>query len=155
MRESPALEQAYRRFKAQGLAVVGIFVQDTEANAKRFVKEFGLTFPVGFDPDLGIANLFRFVGMPLTVFVTKDGTIAKRVVGPLAEAILLKEIQKLLAQGSSGEGGDPMELSMPAQLLGEHPGGRSPLAPYGVLLRLTGARADPEGREVRSHGPSR
>lgn len=92
------MEQAYRRFKAQGLAVVGIFVQDTEANAKRFIKEFGLTFPFGFDPDLRIANAFRFVGMPLTVFLTKDGTIAKRVVGPLSEAALLKEIQKLLAQ---------------------------------------------------------
>lgn len=93
------MEEAYRRFKDNGLAVVGIFVQDTEANAKRFIEEFGLTFPVGFDPDLRIANQFRFVGMPLTVFVAKDGTIAKRVAGPLSEQALIKEIQRLLTQG--------------------------------------------------------
>lgn len=93
------MEEAYRRFKDNGLAVVGIFVQDTEANAKRFIEEFGLTFPVGFDPDLRIANQFRFVGMPLTVFFAKDGTIAKRVAGPLSEQALIKEIQRLLTQG--------------------------------------------------------
>lgn len=90
------MEEAYRRFKERGLVVVGIFVQDTEANAKRFIEEFGLTFPVGFDPDLRIADQFRFVGMPLTVFVAKDGTIAKRVAGPLSAADLVKEIQRLL-----------------------------------------------------------
>ena len=93
------MEEAYRRFKEKGLAVVGVFVQDTEANARRFIEEFGLTFPVGVDSDLRIANEFRFVGMPLTVFVAKDGTITKRVAGPLPEADLAKEIQRLLAQG--------------------------------------------------------
>lgn len=92
------MEQAYRRFKDEGLAVVGIFVQDTEANAKRFIEQFGITFPAGFDPNLRIANAFRFVGMPLTIFVAKDGEIAKRVAGPLPEAALVREVRRLLEQ---------------------------------------------------------
>ncbi len=99
MRESPALEQAYQRFREKGLEVVGVFVQDTERNARTFSKGMGLSFPVGLDSDSQIAREFRFVGMPLTVFVAKDGTIAKRVAGPLSEEDLIKEIQQLLEQG--------------------------------------------------------
>jgi len=99
VRESPALEQAYQRFREKGVVVVGVFVQDTERNARSFSKGMGLTFPVGLDADSQIARGFRFIGMPLTIFVGKDGAIAKRVAGPLPEEDLIKEIQQLLEQG--------------------------------------------------------
>ncbi len=99
MRESPALEQAYQRFREKGVAIVGVFVQDTERNAMSFSTGMGLTFPVGLDADSQIAREFRFIGMPLTIFVAKDGTIVKRVAGPLPERELIEEIQQLLEQG--------------------------------------------------------
>ncbi len=93
------MDRAYERFGAKGLAIVGVFVQDTERNARSFSKGMGLNFPVGLDADSQIAREFRFIGMPLTVFVAKNGTIAKRVAGPLSEEDLIKEIQQLLEQG--------------------------------------------------------
>lgn len=77
-------------FSREGVAIVGVFVQDTQQNAMSFSKGMGLTFPVGFDADSQIAREFRFIGTPLmTIFVAKDGTIVKRVAGLLPKEIEL------------------------------------------------------------------
>lgn len=75
---------------------VGIVVQDTEADARRFLAETEMTFPTGLDTDLTIARSFRLTGMPLTVFLTRNGQIAERVTGPIAEEELVAKVQKLL-----------------------------------------------------------
>lgn len=75
---------------------VGVVVQDTEADARRFLAETGISFPTGLDADLKLARSFRLTGMPLTIFLTRDGRIAERVTGPLAEEELVAKIQRLL-----------------------------------------------------------
>lgn len=78
---------------------VGIVVQDTERNARAFVKEFNMSFPVGYDDGgLKIARSFGFVGMPLTIFVSKRGEIAERVHGPLPESDLVRTLDQLLKE---------------------------------------------------------
>lgn len=67
-------------------------------DAQKFVKKFGLTFPAGLDPDLKIARAYQFVGMPLTVFISKEVEIAERVTGPLDETGLKQRIQKLVQE---------------------------------------------------------
>ncbi len=74
---------------------VGVLVQDTEADARRFLAEAGITFPSGLDGDLKIARSFRLIGMPLTVFLTRDGRIADRVTGPLGEDDFVTKVRGL------------------------------------------------------------
>lgn len=73
-----------------------MIVQDTEADARRFLAEAGITFPAGFDTDLTIARSFRLIGMPLTVFLTRDGHVAERVMGPLGEEEFVAKVRSLL-----------------------------------------------------------
>jgi hypothetical protein len=49
----PAIEEVYRRYKDEGLIVVGLNLtsQDSDSAASEFVREFGLTFPIALDPD--------------------------------------------------------------------------------------------------------
>lgn len=75
---------------------MGVIVQDTEADARRFLAEGGITFPTGFDTDLKIAHSFRLIGMPLTVFLTRDGHVAERVMGPLGEDDFIAKVRSLL-----------------------------------------------------------
>lgn len=75
---------------------MGVIVQDTEADARRFLTEAGITFPTGFDTDLKIARSFRLMGMPLTVFLKRDGSIADRVMGPLGEDDFVSKVRGLL-----------------------------------------------------------
>lgn len=89
------MEKAYRHFKSAGVKFVGVIVQDTEADGRRFIREAGLSFPTGFDLDLKVARAFRLIGMPLTIIIAKDGRIAERITGPMTEEDLLAKIQGL------------------------------------------------------------
>ncbi len=75
---------------------VGVIVQDTEPDARRFLAEARITFPAGLDADLRIARSFRLVGMPLTVFLTRDGHIADHVTGPLSAEDFVAKVRGLL-----------------------------------------------------------
>jgi cytochrome c biogenesis protein CcmG, thiol:disulfide interchange protein DsbE len=84
--------------KSKGVRSVGIFVKDTEASAKQFVAQHGLTFPSGLDVDQKIARSYRVVGPPVKIFIGKDGRIAERVSGPLTEKELHRRIEALLTK---------------------------------------------------------
>lgn len=74
---------------------MGIFIKDTEANAKTFVAQHGITFPSGLDQNMKIAKSYKVVGPPLTIFIDKDGRIAERVGGPMKEKDFSRRIERL------------------------------------------------------------
>jgi thiol-disulfide isomerase/thioredoxin len=105
--ELPPLAAAVRHQQAAGGAlskfrVVGIDNEDTTANAKSFIASSGVTFPVGYDPDLSITEGdFFFRSDPEVVFVRADGTIADIVIGQvLSPADFTADEQVLIPSGS-------------------------------------------------------
>ena len=86
----------YQQYKARGVAVVGIFVQDTEARAREFIKTHGVSFPNGYDWQLTLARPLRFRAMPYTVVISPKGEVAKRFTGPVSRADLIATIEGLL-----------------------------------------------------------
>lgn len=77
------------------MAFVGIFVQDTEAEARAFRRTHPMSFPTGYDWRLALATPLGFRGMPYTVILSPDGDIARRFAGPVAEADLVAAIEAL------------------------------------------------------------
>lgn len=75
---------------------VGIFVQDTEHAARNFIREFGLVFPAGLDPNMKIANAYGLIGLPLAVFISPKGGIVERITRPMSEKEMIEKIEKLL-----------------------------------------------------------
>jgi len=74
---------------------LGVFVKDTEANARKFVSQYKFIFPAGLDPDMKIAKAYKFVGTPLSIFIGRDGRIVERVSGPMKEKDLVRRIERL------------------------------------------------------------
>ncbi len=95
MQESPAFEQAYRKYKQQGVQFLGVHVQDEEANVRRFLKAHGATYPVGLDPGLSVARRFGFTGTPLTIVIDREGVISARRVGPADGTWLAEHLDPL------------------------------------------------------------
>jgi hypothetical protein len=88
--------------KGKGVLFIGIFVKDTEANARGFVSQHGLTFPSGLDLDQKIARSYRVVGPPVKIFIGKDGRVAERVSGLLTENDLHRRIELLMPRHVHG-----------------------------------------------------
>lgn len=95
-RESAALGQLAERYRARGVEVIAIHVQDTAADVRRFVEMQRVTYPVAVDPRLIIGNRFGFRGTPDTVVIDRKGEIAARVTGESAVTRLPKILEPLL-----------------------------------------------------------
>lgn len=98
VREAPGLERTYRKYKSRGVEFVGIQVQDTTADARRFLKAHGATYPAGLDPSLKIANRFGLTRAPYTVVISQKGEMVARIHGSADETRLARAIDPLLAR---------------------------------------------------------
>jgi cytochrome c biogenesis protein CcmG/thiol:disulfide interchange protein DsbE len=96
--EAPILEQAWQRYRDQGVIFVGIAYLDTDTESLAFLEEFGISYPNG--PDIGttIADEYRIAGVPETFFIAKDGRVADLEIGPLTETRLETTIETLLQE---------------------------------------------------------
>ncbi len=76
---------------------MNIFVEDTEAKAREFLKTHPVSFPSGYDWQLALAKPLGFRGMPYVVVISPNGEVARRFIGPVTQSDLATEIEKLLA----------------------------------------------------------
>jgi cytochrome c biogenesis protein CcmG/thiol:disulfide interchange protein DsbE len=80
--EAPVLQQTYERYRDQGLVVLGIDVQDFKADARRFMKRFGLTYPVVYDGKGSTVGKWGVRAFPETFFVNRSGKlVGERISG--------------------------------------------------------------------------
>ncbi len=78
------------------LAMIGINYKDTKWGANRFLAEQGaFAYPSGIDQD-GLVGLdYGVYGLPETFFIDAGGTIVAKHVGPLTEAVVTRELDRL------------------------------------------------------------
>lgn len=97
--EAASLERAWRTYRAQGVTFIGLNLQDSEAAARSYLAEFGVTYPNGPDLSGTITVDYGVVGMPVTFFVNRDGVVERRWVGAIPEWRLVAWVDAL-ATGS-------------------------------------------------------
>jgi len=96
VQEAPAIERVWQKYRGAGVEVVGLQVEDTQADAHRFLR--GSTYPAGLDPQLLIANRFKAKGTPYTVVIDKRGEIVSRIAGPSGETRLGRVLDPLVKE---------------------------------------------------------
>jgi cytochrome c biogenesis protein CcmG/thiol:disulfide interchange protein DsbE len=95
--EAPVLERSWQSHKDLGVAFLGIDIQDTEEDARFFVRRFGATYPNGRDEDGKITIDYGVAGLPVTFFVGKDGIVQRRWVGAIKQSELTTRVEEILA----------------------------------------------------------
>ena len=98
--EAPQLEQVWMRYEGRGVRFIGVDHQDTRPGGLSFVREFGITYPIAFDPDGTEAARYGAVGVPTTFVIGPDGRIAYRFLGKTTATMLATTLDRLL--GRSG-----------------------------------------------------
>jgi cytochrome c biogenesis protein CcmG/thiol:disulfide interchange protein DsbE len=80
--EAPVLQTTYERYRDQGLVVLGIDVNDFHQDARRFMKRYGLTYPVVYDGKGSTVGKWGVRGFPETFFVDRAGKlVGERIEG--------------------------------------------------------------------------
>lgn len=93
--EAKLLEDTWRSYKDKGVVFIGVDIQDKEAEAKAFIKEFNITYPNGPDNGGKITIDYGVSGIPVTFFVNRDGMIIDRFVGAISERYLITRIEEM------------------------------------------------------------
>jgi thiol-disulfide isomerase/thioredoxin len=73
--EMPILDQLYRSYQAAGFTLIGVNVEPNATDAQKFLKDTPVSFPVLFDPNSTVSQLYQVSGMPSTVIVDREGKV--------------------------------------------------------------------------------
>jgi cytochrome c biogenesis protein CcmG/thiol:disulfide interchange protein DsbE len=99
--EMPALQEVYENNRERGLEILAVNTtyQDREAEARAFVNELGLSFPILLERTGKMAKGYQVRAMPSTFFIDREGVIRKIILGgPMSEATLQTAIEELLEE---------------------------------------------------------
>jgi len=96
--ESPLLQRWHRRIAPRGGTVLGVDTLDVTSDAERFIREYGLTYPMLRDRDGGTQPKFGVVGYPETIVLDRRGWIAALRRGPVDEGFLTRTVPPLLEE---------------------------------------------------------
>ena len=97
--EMPDLVRAYEDHKAEGFMILGVNLtySDTLLDVQAFVTEFNMTFPVVLDHDGAVAQrLYQIPGIPTSVFIKRNGTIAWIQIGKMTGQQINQYIAEIL-----------------------------------------------------------
>ena len=94
--EATDLQATYAKYKPQGLAVLGVFIQEDQAAVQDYAKRVGFTFPMVADPSGRIADLYRTYGIPIHFFIGRDGLIRDVRIGRLSPGDMEQLVQQLV-----------------------------------------------------------
>jgi cytochrome c biogenesis protein CcmG/thiol:disulfide interchange protein DsbE len=96
--ESPLLERWQRRISGRGGTVLGVDVLDVASDAREFIEEYRLTYPMLRDRDGDTLRDFGVVAYPETFVIDRRGRIAAIRRGPVDEEFLREHVPRLLRE---------------------------------------------------------
>ena len=78
MGESPLLKELYEQYKDQGVAVIGISLDEDLKPVHEMVAAKGLSWPQILDKDKDIRKLFNVKGTPTYYLLDREGKIVAK-----------------------------------------------------------------------------
>jgi peroxiredoxin len=82
--EMPAMERLYRRHRGRGLEVVAVSVDSDLLVVPPFVRQHKLTFAIGHDPTMAVADRYGVRALPSSFLIDRRGNLAALAIGPRA-----------------------------------------------------------------------
>jgi thiol-disulfide isomerase/thioredoxin len=100
--EQPDLNAVHALLPDTEVVLIGVNIEDTEANALAHLAEFDVPYPSLFDPVNELAGRFSGIGartIPTTLFLDTEGRVAARLLG-LTDAREIVALTSAILSGS-------------------------------------------------------
>ena len=100
--ETPVLREIAEKYKDQGLAVVGVSVQETTADdVHEYAQRYELPYTIGFDGSGHVFHQYRVYALPTQFFVDPDGAIRFVAQGPLSVEGASQRVEAILPDATA------------------------------------------------------
>ncbi|MDH4121179.1 MAG: TlpA family protein disulfide reductase [Deltaproteobacteria bacterium] len=99
--EARLLQETHVRYeqKAKTAMVLGIAMNDTPEQARKFAEIFGKTFSLALDNKTGdVAFQYGVYGAPETFFIDRQGMIRHKVIGAMTAEEVAKQMEQLTGE---------------------------------------------------------
>jgi cytochrome c biogenesis protein CcmG/thiol:disulfide interchange protein DsbE len=96
--EAPLLERWQARMASRGGTVLGIDALDVTSDARAFIRELHVTYPMLRDRDGETQKRFGVRGFPETIVLDRRGRVAGVRRGPVDDAFLRHAVLRLLRE---------------------------------------------------------
>ena len=81
--ETPIIREIAEQYEDRGLEVVGVQVQETVEDGRRYAERYGLSYTIGADVSGHVFRAYRVFGLPTQFFLDADGVIRAVVPAPM------------------------------------------------------------------------
>ncbi len=93
--EMPAFDKIYKKYKKDGIVIYGINYKEDVEIINEYLAGAPVSFPILFDENGDLANMFNVFGLPATYFIDENGNLLGSVTGAVDEKYLEGWIDKL------------------------------------------------------------
>jgi thiol-disulfide isomerase/thioredoxin len=96
LKEIPEFIEVREQYHEKGFEIVGISTDDTPEQLREFAASYRTNYPLVQVSDEAEEAYGPVFGLPTSILVGRDGSICKRVFGPLSKEQLEQELKSLL-----------------------------------------------------------
>ena len=98
--EAPVLAEVYLEYEGFPVEFVGVDIWDVPSAAQEHIDRYNVPYPNGIDADGIIAINYGVTGLPEKFFISPEGTIVKKFVGPMSPSKLRGILNNMLDPSS-------------------------------------------------------
>lgn len=73
--EMPLLDSIYKKYGKMGFTLIGVNVEPDSKAANQVLEKIPVSFPVVYDSDSKVSQLYQVAGMPSTVIIDRKGQV--------------------------------------------------------------------------------
>lgn len=114
--EMPVLEEQRRAHLAEGLSIVAVNAGEGLSDARRFIEARELyELAIAMDPDLTISDAYGVRGLPLSIFIDRNGVIQAMYRGELDDETMNAYVQAAIDAVPGGKPPDTLRIVEPVR----------------------------------------
>ena len=99
--ETPVLRDVYDEYRARGLELIAVEIQETVDVGQRYAASYELNYTIGADVSGHVFRAWRGYALPTHFFIGPEGTIRQVVSAPLDRATAVRLVESILPASSS------------------------------------------------------
>lgn len=96
-REVPLFQDAFERYRDEGVTFLGVDTNDFSGNAKRFIERYDVTYPNVRDGSGRVLTRYGGLPLPRTFVIDRAGFVNGYIFGEVREDALHQAIEEALA----------------------------------------------------------